>query len=145
MTQRALTINWGDLFSLDIPPAWSWSDEDGVVAIFRSDGVGALQVSVLSREKTEQDPQAAAMQLALSFAREREWDVSDDEIRAFRIGDSSAAEFGLTERGDNPAYWQVWHLVGADRAAFITYTCDPDDSELEATERRRIVESFRWL
>jgi hypothetical protein len=145
MTRRASTVRWGDVFSVDLPATWSWSDEDGVVGIFRPDGVGTLQVSVLSRESAGQTAYEAAMQLAQSFIREREWDVSDKEIRATSIGGCSATEFQFTEHGYHPTYWQVWHLVGTRRAAFITYSCDPKDSELEPAERQRIVESFRWL
>jgi hypothetical protein len=112
--------------------------------MFRSDGVGALQVSVLKRADMSQRHDAA-VQLARSFAQQRQWDLPEGEIRTSSVEKYSITVFEFTEHGDSPTYWQVWHLVAVDRAAFITYTCDPADSEAEAVQRQCIVDSFRWL
>lgn len=145
MTRHASTVKWDGLFSVNLPQEWSWSTDEGTVSMFRPDGVGALQVSVLAREDQRQPHQAVAMQLARSFARQRQWDLPESEIRTSGVENYSITMFEFTEHGDSPTYWQVWHLVAVDRAAFITYTCGPVDKESEASERKRIVESFRWL
>jgi hypothetical protein len=85
------------------------------------------------------------MQLAWSFCKQRHWDVSDKKIQISNAVSGSISEFAFVEHGDNPTYWQVWHVVGVDRVAFITYTCDLADSELERVERQSIVKSLRWL
>jgi hypothetical protein len=146
MTSGVYTVKWDSLFSLDLPQDWSWSTNEGVVSIFRHDGVGAIQVSVLVREDQGQSGQAVAFELARSFARQRLWDLPDSQIRTSRTrANDSIAMFEFVEHGDSPTYWQVWHLVNAGRASFITYTCEVADSEVEAIERQRIVDSFRWL
>jgi len=61
------------------------------------------------------------------------------------LPNSTVSEFAFAEHGDVATYWQVWHLVGDKRAAFITYTSDPTDSSAEESERQGIVKSFRWL
>lgn len=145
MKHHVSRVEWGDLFSVELPRQWSWSTDDGVVSMFRPDGVGALQVSVLTRERPGQSPREAAMQLARAFVQQQHWDLHDHRIHASSVDGNSMTMFAFTEHGDNPTYWQVWHIVGTDRAAFITYTCDPADSDVEDVERRSIVDSFRWL
>lgn len=151
MTRHVSTVKWDGMFSVALPQEWAWSTDEGIVSMFRPDGVGVLQVSVLEREDRSQPQQAAAMQLARSFARQRQrqrqrqWDLPDREIRSSSVENYSITTFEFIEHGDKPTYWQVWHLVAVDRAAFITYTCVPADSEAEVVDRQRIVESFRWL
>ena len=85
-----------------------------------------------------------ARQLAASFAGQRHWDLADMDIRTTTVGDSTISEFEFTEHGDTPTYWQVWHVVGPRRAAFATYTCEPERSHLEAADRQKIIESLEW-
>lgn len=55
------------------------------------------------------------------------------------------SEFEYTEYGDDSAYWQVWNVVGAAYAALITYTSSPEYSDVEASVRKEIAESFAWI
>jgi hypothetical protein len=61
------------------------------------------------------------------------------------IGGCPAAEFQFVEEAGGPSFWEMWHIVGGERAAFVTYTCDPADRRGEASQREKIVRSFRWL
>jgi hypothetical protein len=81
--------------------------------------------------------------LAESFAHQREWDVPRAGIRLSKLGASVVSEFEFIEHGDQPTYWQVWHVVGQRHAAFVTYTCDPGDADVELANRQRIVESMQ--
>jgi len=146
MVSGVQIIRWGDLFALSLAAQWAWSEDDGVISIFRSEGVGALQLSIVTMpKKNSRSAAAIARQLAETYASQRAWDVAGSDIRITALENSAVSEFGFTEHGDNPTYWQVWHVVGDRRAAFITYTCDPKDAEIEAADRRKIVESFQWL
>lgn len=145
MEHKMSIVRWGDLFSMDLPANWSWSDDEGVIGVFRAQGVGALQISVLSRKDRALSTEEASILLTRDFIHQRTWDIEDDEIEKLVIQGVSATVFEFVEHGDNPTYWQVWHLVGTKHAAFITYMCDPADSEVEEGDRRRIIESLRWL
>jgi hypothetical protein len=143
MKNSVSTVKWGKLFSVDLPQEWSWSTDEGLVSVFRSDGVGILQISVLARGSRSQSKQADAIQLAQSYVKQQQWAIQDPGILTSSIDEFAIAMFDVVDN-EISTYWQVWHLVGDDRAAFITYTCDFADSKIEATAREEIVKSFRW-
>lgn len=62
------------------------------------------------------------------------------------IGGCPASMFSVVvDTTDERVYWQAWNIVGRERVAFITYTCDAADAGLESAERDEIVKSFHWL
>lgn len=144
MEASTRTVQFGGVYSLDLPPRWEWAQDDGVLAIYRPDGVGALHLSVVTRETSLESAEAASLRLALSFAKERSWPISEREVRRYHIDGSAATEFQFTESGDSPSYWQVWHVVGDRCTVFVTYTSSADDLTVEAKDRVQIVESLRW-
>lgn len=144
MALNSRLIQWGNVFTLGLPARWDWTDTGDVVSLFREDGVGALNISIVTRLGEEQSASVVARQLAESFAAERAWDLGDSEIRIAGTNDNAISEFEYTEHGDHTTYWQVWHVIDCHRAAFITYTSNPEDAHLEESERRQIVASFRW-
>jgi hypothetical protein len=145
MSMTAQLVRWGDVFTLRLPSPWLWSEHVGTIGIYQPGGVGALQVSIVSHGEGLRSKGDVALQLAQSFAQQRHWEVAASQIHATTNGINAVTEFEFTEHGDNPTYWQVWHVVGPRRAAFITYTCKPTDANVEANDRRKIVASFRWV
>jgi hypothetical protein len=81
----------------------------------------------------------------MDFASQRSWDLTDAQIRYSTISGSALSDFEFIEHGDRPTYWHIWHIIGNQRAAFISYISDPKDAPLEAVAALQIVESFRWL
>lgn len=138
-------ISWGGLFALTLPSGWSWSDDEGMVGIFHPKGVGVLQISFVRLTGEEGPNETVARGLAQSFADQRGWDLNANTISVSGARKDAVSQFEFTEHGDAAAYWQVWHIVGNRRIAFITYTCDPADADVEAADRKEIVDSFRWL
>jgi hypothetical protein len=136
---------WGDVFSLSLPPGWVCEDSEGVVTIVRPDGAGALNISLIRVNGELADASLIARRLADGFVSQRAWDVGEADIRVKGTNAFAVSEFEFTQHGDDPSYWQVWHAVGAQRAALITYTSDPEDAEMETAERNEIVDSFRWI
>lgn len=140
------TIAWGDVFRLDLPRSWTWIDEDEVISVFReAQGVGVLQISLAARSRPGVPNESEARELAESFADQRGWDLADGSVQIAQISGCPASAIEFIESGDESSFWQVWNIVGRDRSAFLTYTCDPDDVTLEAAERDQIIRSFRWL
>lgn len=135
---------WEGWFSLTLPDDWSFSEENGVISIFNEDtGVGALQVSFARRKVQQKPTEKEARQLALDFASQRGWKLSEDAIQLLEISDSPASVFNFHDDEDSSS-WQIWHIVNDERVAFITYVCDPADFSVEEQTRRQMVETFRW-
>lgn len=137
-------VNWGKVFSVRMPESWTWEEQNGIVSVYKPDGAGVLNISLVDRGNSHGGARAISRQLAASWASQRSWDVSEQRIRTFGTEANAISEFEFTEHGDQPAFWHVWHVVGESRAAFVTYTCEPADSELESKERNAIISSLRW-
>jgi hypothetical protein len=133
---------WEGWFWIDIPSQWKCSEKDGVVSIFNPKGVGTIQISFATRRRKGEPAQSEAIELAADFVRQKGWSVNSEQIRIASISNCPSAVFTYEDR--NGIFWQVWHVVGSIRAAFITYNCSKSDVDIEAAERQRIVGSFNW-
>lgn len=138
--QTESRLEWGPI-TLSLLGGWEWSSDGNGLSLFRPDGVGAVQISILARDPKRSSQAGDAVLLALKCARDRRWTVDDSQVHMAVIGGCPAAEFSVVE---SDAYWHVWHVVGQQNAAFVTYTCDAADADTESLERKSIVESLRW-
>jgi hypothetical protein len=127
-----------------LPSGWEWSSERDGLSIFRTNGVGAIQISVLIRDTQGHSQSEDSHFLAIQCARDRRWNISEVELHNSVIDGCPVSEFAHIERSREATYWQVWHIVGSRHAAFVTYTCDAADADTERAERTAIVESLRW-
>lgn len=142
--QTGEIYQWGDIFRIVVPEKWTCEESEGVITLARVGGVGALNVSLVRMNQRPRDAKSIALQLAERFAANRGWDIGKSNVHSEVTAVGALSEFEYTEYGDESAYWQVWNVVGAEHAALITYTCSPDYSDVEATFRNDIVQSFRW-
>jgi hypothetical protein len=135
---------WGGWFAIAAPSGWSQEQDDEVILFYDNDGgVGALQVSLASRNLEKPVSYADAEGLAQSFAASRSWTaVVFEEIE---ISGSPGCRFTYVEPDGEPMFWEVWHIVDDTRAATITYLCDVEQEPVERSIRQEIVSSFRWL
>lgn len=140
-------VCWENLFSLEIPKSWSVYEEDNLISLYdESNGVGALQISFVKREKPEAPTATEAMELAVDYAKQRDWEVSHDSLCTLNINGSPASKlWALDDDNDGLNYWVVWHVMGTERAAFITYNCLNTDKSIESKTCDLIVSSFHWL
>ncbi|MDQ3519887.1 MAG: hypothetical protein M3466_15985 [Gemmatimonadota bacterium] len=137
-------IEWPGYFALDVPKSWQWSEDGRVISIFSPEGgVGAMHVSVARHSRPGYPSTSEVVELAQSLASQRGWTLPADMIRVTKIGMCLASEFTYLEPAER-IFWQVWYILGKDRCAFITYSCDEVDSNKEEAERTKLVESFRW-
>jgi hypothetical protein len=139
-------VEWGDIFSLVIPVTWKFHEEDGVISLFDvSNGVGAIQLS-LSKRQTPQEPiDQEAIEFAQDFASQHKCHIEVGSIHSFDIGGCPASEFSFEENNEEPEYWRIWHIMGRERMAFITYNCSVLDRDVEKQFCNQIVISFEWL
>lgn len=142
-------VKWENLFSLDVPDTWTFNEEDGVISLFDDkDGVGVIQISFAKR-KSQQEPTAQeVIDFAASYASQRGWTISAKSVHALIVGPGKApaSEISVQENIDGILnYWRVWHVVGKERMAFITYNCLASDKNTEATLCDLIIGSFEWI
>lgn len=137
-------VVWEGWFSVEIPPDWTYTEQDGVISVFEPrKGVGGIQISLARRKKQENPSIDEAVDLAKSFAASRGWMIDDHQIIVRTISKSPAAELKYVEKAQK-AFWQVWHILNYSRLAFLTYTCQDEDRDVELSDRMAVVESFRW-
>jgi len=140
MSERFIWEGW---CSLDVPRGWSWTQEEGVITLFRDNGVGALHLSFGRRERLGPVDSTEALELASSWARSRGW--TDIGIRSVVLAGGPSAEFKYVEKtNEESTFWDVWYLVEHQRAALFTYVCESADAGVEENARERIVASFTW-
>lgn len=135
---------WDNWFSIELPGGWSVSEDAGVICVFDAEsGVGAMNISLAHRRKLEGVSPQEAIDLAIEHISQQRARVSD--IKMTPIDSCPASFFSYAEGSDSGStYWEVWHIVGKDRIAFITYNCSAADAAAELLTRRQIISSFRW-
>jgi hypothetical protein len=134
---------WEGWFSIELPEGWDFTEEDGLVSFFRNDAgaVGVLQISGAWRVLADPGDPKEPIQLACDFARSMGWALSEEQISLCTVGGAPASEFNYEDDGES---WRVWHVLGANRIARITYNSDKGDFEVERSACEAIVNSFRW-
>jgi hypothetical protein len=142
-------VKWENLFSLNIPDAWTFHEEDGVISLFDDkDGVGVIQISFAKRKSQQEPTVQEAIDFATSYASQRGWAVSTKSVYSLNVGlgKAPASEISTQENIDGELnYWRVWHVMGKERMAFITYNCLVSDKNTEATLCDLIIGSFEWI
>jgi hypothetical protein len=136
-------FRWKGWASVDLPQGWVQKDGSESVNIFRENaGVGALQMSFARRKRNDLPTVDEAVELARSFADQRGWRLGSSAVSVGMVDGRPFAMFSCTD--SDSTFWQVWHVVDRERAAFITYVCESGDAEQERVDREAIVNSFRW-
>jgi hypothetical protein len=135
-------IVWPAVVSLSIPETWTHSEEDGVISLFDPFGAGVLQISFAIRTLPGHPSQDEALELLERFSRTQRWQVWRESMQRTSIADSPAAEAVYSD--DAGTFWQVWQVVGIQRAMLVTYNCDAADAPIEAEHRLAIVSSLEW-
>jgi hypothetical protein len=136
-------ISWPGICSVDLPNRWQFAEADGVLNFFREDGVGALQISFLRRNRVAAPTLKEAQILTIDFAKQRNREIVDNEVHTLSVGGGPASEIEFFGSSSGE-YWHVWHLVGQHFAAFVSYTSGAEDRDRERAETTAIVHSFQW-
>jgi hypothetical protein len=139
------TIGWREISSVALPNGWSNEADEDLISVFNEDdGVGALQISFALRSELKEPSSREAIELAKQFVKQRGWEVPESSIVSCTIGLAPASEISLIDPSTG-RFWRVWHLVSLKRVALVTYSCDPEEAEVEKQACDAIMESFRWL
>lgn len=136
-------VSWPGYISLEMPAGWSHFTEDGIISLFDAEqGCGVLQISFARRSGTGPPGEDEPVDLIEHFALQRMWNLPEGSVRRTRLASSLAAV--LTHRDADGVLWEVWQIVGSQRAMLATYNCDEADEQAEQAERTAIIESIRW-
>ncbi len=122
----------GRSWSLDLPEGWQLEDADEVVSVFRSAGVGALQISAFAREKP--------------FTDEHLQELAEDDLNAgavpepVQLGGFTGFHVSVS-RADS--FWSKWFVRHGRQALLITYNCRAAERGSEYDEVKRILQTLR--
>lgn len=129
-------------FRLPLPEGWEQSEEEGVLWLSRTDGLGALQISVQEAPKQKQPGQRVDVYLLLrSFTVQTGVDFELAQPRRWTAGPLDWAHCEWTAEEDEeegPVAWRAWMATNQDLLAFVTYACPEEDRETE----RSLVDSL---
>lgn len=136
-------IRWEGWASIDLPQGWTHEGDLQLLNFFKENGaVGAMQMSFARRNRDGAPTIDEAVELARSFTNQRGWKVESSDLSLGLVEGCPCAMFRYVD--SDSTFWQVWHIVDAERVAFITYVSENEDAELERVDRETIVKSFRW-
>lgn len=125
-------LRWPGFFSTLIPESWEWFEEDGLISIFDPNGVGALQFSFFKITNSSINKKKIASDLAINFAKNKNWHVDDSNIKHVAYGNFPASLLEMNASEDNEVvHWRVWHLIHNTHVLLVTYNCSVDDIGLE--------------
>jgi hypothetical protein len=133
-------VVWEGFVTLEVPQDWAFSDEDGTISIFRSDGVGALQLSFATHQ-----PPADLERLTLDLARKVRLEANPVKSDLELGGVPTAYVEGYSCDAER-SFWRIWHTaVSEGRVARVTYTCVAEDSSIERHAVDTILSTCRWM
>ena len=122
----------GRTWSVELPNGWQTEEADRVVTIFRTDGVGALQVSAYFRNEPITD--------------EHLRELAEDRLgagavpRPVQLG--AFVGFQITfVAGDR--FWSQWYVRQDRQALFITYNSSGADGGPEYDEVKRVLGTLK--
>ncbi|BDA78462.1 hypothetical protein LPTSP3_g13920 [Leptospira kobayashii] len=136
-------IIWENWFSIIIPSDWECS-QDEEISIFKDDGVGVLQFSLIHRDKINPVEEADILNLFYSFCRSKGWPVfPKNEIILNWSDNRLMLEFEYEEK-EADTFWKIYYFLSLDKCIFTTYNCGVDDKTIEIKVIQKIIDSFQW-
>jgi hypothetical protein len=129
---------WDGFLTVELLPEWHRFEEEGVLSIYRRDGVGVLQFAFANAS----DASLADVELQTAdFARDVQLDAA---VQRTRFGGCEAAYVEGPANDAERSFWRAWFALRPDRIVFATYRCTVDDSGLERDEVDRILATARF-
>lgn len=120
-------------FRIELPEGWENAEEEGTLELSRSDGPGALQLTVREAPRGGKAGQRVDPYLLLrAFASQTGVDFELASPRRWSSGplDWAACEWTAEDGGEAVA-WRAWMATNQDLLAFATYACPEEDRDRE--------------
>ena len=107
---------------------WEVEVEGKVTAIYHPNGVGAIQISLYSKDGavTETDLLDFAGDHIEVGAVYKEYEENSHKVLTFAFGHDGV-------------FWQHWYIALSRGVLFVTYNCDEADREIELEKVKLIV------
>lgn len=115
---RTVETDW---WLLDIPDEWEAEQDEETIVIGDEDGVGALELTTLTREDSDvdfDDMDALSAQIV----------PVEDKGKSVELAGMSGRYFQYKEEGDAV---REWLLTDGEILLLITYSCDADNAGLD--------------
>lgn len=106
-----------DAYNLPIPNGWAAENRGRTIAVYRSDGVGAVNISSMRR------PGKPATEDELREYLRDDLKVESTVVSPVRIGEFVGISAEYEARG---SCWRIWLLAYGDRVVYFTYNCKPE-------------------
>ena len=119
-------------WSLELPDGWTSEEAGDAVAVFRPDGVGALQISAHFRESlvSDEDLRELAEEHLRKGAAPKP--VQLGAFVGFQIAFAAADTF-----------WSQWLVRRGQQALFVTYNCPVAERGHEYDEAKMLLQTLR--
>ncbi len=121
----------GTSWAIKLLPDWTGEHDEDCSTIRHPEGLGALQISVFSKDSEVTDEDLK--------------DFAQDHVEAgARLSESNSGEFkGFTLAfGVDEEFWQYWYVAKGNTALLITYNCEAADREVEIDDIKTMVASL---
>lgn len=122
------TVLWPRVCAFDVPKGWTWETVEGVIAVYREDSSGVLEVAIV-------------------FGAMSAEDVLQKELARFPgakvEGRSAAGHEARAHVTSGSKEWTLFALMGTGKGAAITYHPSGDPREGDTVEH--LIDSFQWV
>lgn len=133
--RRALAAS-GRVWSIDVPAGWEHEAEETLDTFFDPDGVGALQISSL----TKSDGDVTDAELLESI---EDMKLADQPRAATTLG--PFAGYALEKVHEDGLAGRYWFLRAGPLLLFVTYFCEKQVADTEARIVAKALGSLRVL
>jgi len=126
---NVLETEW---WTLALPPEWWAESEEEAILIGDRDGVGCIEISTLCKEEGEFDQQSVREMAVAQATQALDW-------AAVSLGDFRGLAAQYVEQ---EAAIREWLVASGPHLLFITYSCDQENSGLDAGAVDEILDTL---
>jgi len=131
-------------FRLTLPDGWEADEEEeGVAAIYKPEGAGALQVSAQTPRPLPPGGKIDVFLMLRAFLKQTGVDfVEETATRRTERGLDWASYDYTDDQGEGEVHVRSWMATNHDILVFLTYACHDEDKEVERAAVDGIVSSL---
>ncbi len=117
---------------LELPPEWQAEQDDEMIVITDSDGVGEIAITTL-----EKDDGAVGAEDLRQFTEDLASEYGAGE--SISVAGIDGLYYAYQEEG---AALREWYLAGGELLILITYACDPDNTGMDDSAVDEILDTL---
>lgn len=118
MTKKDI-LEYRNIFKLKISKKWINEEDDNLVTLFKKNGVGAINISVL-KKSSKKISYNDALNLIVDFLTQNNSGYSENNIDVFKKGDNFIAVYDNINVNEN-LKWLIQVVIGLKYSLIMTY------------------------